>query len=574
MNNTDVADALSEIAELLELKDESSFRIRAYENASKAVSNLNEDVQALIERDELTSVKGIGKSIAERVEDLVAQGHTAYLDDLRAEFPAGVRELMRIPGVGPSLARRAYQELGVLNIEQLRAAAESGTLAELPRFGEKSAENVIRALDRVRKRESRISLGKAMPVVEDLIAVLQECDAFQDLTAAGSLRRWAPTIGDIDLMATSSDPARAMEAFVGGPQVRQVLGQGLTKSSILTDNGLQVDLRIVEAEAFGSLVQHFTGSRDHNIELREYALARGLSLNEYGITSTETREIQAFSDEVSFYRALGLDYIPPELREAGGEIEAAGNGSLPTLVTVEDIRGDLHMHSDWSDGAASIDEMIQAAVDRGYEYVALTDHSTTIGFGNGLSAEQLVEQGKLLEEVRKAHPEIKILTGTELEIKRDGSLDFPDEVLASLDWVIASVHSGFNQTEEEMTRRVLMAIENPHVDAIGHPTGRLIGRREPYALDLEAVFRAAAKNHTALEINSFPDRLDLADRHARRARELGVMLTINTDAHAPVNFENIRYGVAMARRAWAEPSNVLNTRSFDELRKWLSRAAP
>jgi DNA polymerase (family 10) len=574
MNNVDVADALSEIAELLELKDESSFRIRAYENASKAVSNLTEDVKVLIQRNELESVKGIGKTIAERIEDLASQGHTAYLDDLRDEFPPGVRELMRIPGVGPSTARRAHHELGVQNVEQLRAAAESGALAELPRFGQKSAENVIRALERIRKRESRISIGKAMPVVEDLIAELRECDSLHNLTTAGSLRRWAPTIGDIDLMATSSDPASAMEAFVSVPQVRQVLGRGLTKSSIITDNGLQVDLRIVEAEAFGSLVQHFTGGKDHNIELREYALARGLSLNEYGITSTETREIQEFSDETAFYKALGLTYIPPELREAGGEIEAAARGRLPSLVTVEDIRGELHMHSDWSDGSASIEQMIEAAVARGYEYVAFTDHSATMGFGSGLSEDQLLEQEVLLHKARKAHPEIKILTGTELEIKRDGSLDYPDEVLERLDFVIASVHSGFNQTEEEMTGRVVRAIENPHVDAIGHPTGRLIGRRDPYALDLEAVFRASATHHTALEINASPDRLDLVDRQARRAVELGVMLTINTDAHAPVNFTNMRYGVAMARRGWAEPSNVLNTFRYEELKAWLSRDAP
>jgi DNA polymerase (family X) len=574
MNNTDVTASLREIAELLELKGESSFRIRAYENAAKAVSNLTVDVRTLAASNELTEVKGIGKGIAQRIEELLESGRIAYLEELRAEYPDGVRELMRVPGVGPSLARRVYKELGVHNLDELRAASEDGRLAGLSGLGEKSAANVLRALGRVSKDESRISLGVALPVVEELIATLRGYDIFDALLPAGSLRRWAPTIGDIDLMATAPDAARAMDCFVSLPQVGHVLGHGPTKSSIVTDNGLQVDLRIVPAEAFGSLVQHFTGSRDHNIELREYALARGLSLNEYGITESTSGDVRQFTDEAEFYRALGLDYISPELREGGGEIKAARDGTLPTLVTVEQIRGDLHMHSTWSDGVCSIAEMVEAAMALGYEYVALTDHSGGIGVAHGLSVERLLEQQEELESVRAAHPDIAILSGTELEIRRDGSLDFPDEVLARLDWVVASIHSGFNQSEEEMTARMLRAIENPHVDAIGHPTGRLIGKREPYAIDLEAVFRAAARTRTVLEINSFPERLDLVDRHARRAIELGCMLVVDTDAHAPVNFENMRYGIAMARRGWAEAGNVLNTRSLAELRAWLRRDAP
>jgi DNA polymerase (family X) len=574
MNNSDVVGALSEIAELLELKNESSFRIRAYENAAKAVSNLTEDVRALASSGELTNVKGIGKGIAQRIDELLADGRIPYLEELRAQFPSGVRELMRVPGVGPSLARRAYTELGVSNLDEFKLAAEDGRLATMSGFGEKSAQNVLRALSRVNKRESRISIGKALPVVEELMGTLRERNAFHNLTAAGSLRRWSPTIGDIDIMATSTDAPRAMQAFIDLPLVRQVLGHGPTKSSIVTDNGLQVDLRIVEEESFGSLVQHFTGSRDHNIELREYALARGMSLNEYAITSTASGDVRRFTDERDFYAALGLQYIPPELREAGGEIAAAARNALPELVTVEDIKGDLHMHSTWSDGACTIEEMVVSAMARGYEYVALTDHSGGIGVANGLSPERLHEQLEELARVRAAYPDIQILSGSELEIKRDGSLDFPDELLARLDWVIASVHSGFNQSEADMTARVIRAIENPHVDAIGHPTGRLIGKREPFAVDLEAVFKAAARTRTALEINSFPERLDLSDRHARRAKELGVMLVVDTDAHAPVNFENIRYGVAMARRAWAEAADVLNTRSFASLRSWLTRDAP
>lgn len=574
VNNEDVAATLREIAELLELKNESTFRVRAYENAARTLGGLTEDVRTLAATGRLDDVKGVGKGIAGRIEELLSTGHIQYLDELRSAFPEGVRALMRVPGIGPSLSRRVYRELGVDTLEGLREAALDGRLADLPGLGEKSAQNVLRALDRVNKQETRISIGKALPLVEELIAQLSTCEFVENLTPAGSLRRWAPTIGDIDLMATSDRPEEVMDVFVSLPQVSQVLAQGPTKSSIVSDNRLQVDLRIVEAEVFGSLIQHFTGSRQHNIELREYALQRGLSLNEYGIGDIKTGDRQRFTDEVSFYAALDLPYIPPELREAHGEIAAARARSLPSLVSVEDVRGDLHVHSDWSDGAAPIEVMIAAARDRGYEYVAITDHSMGIGVAGGLSEERLLEQIARIHALNEEIDGIRVLTGSEVDIKRDGSLDFPDELLAQLDWVIASVHSGFNQSEEDMTRRIVRAMENPYVDAIAHPTGRLIGKRAAYAVDLETIFRTAAKTKTALEINSFPERLDLTDSHARRAIELGVTLVIDTDAHAPVHFDNIRYGVAMARRGWAEPSNVSNARSFAQLQAWLKRGAP
>ncbi len=572
MNNADVAGALNEIAELLELKNESSFRVRAYQNAARSLEGLTEDVRVLKDEDRLQKQKGIGSGIAERIVELLDTGHIRYLDELRAEFPEGVRALMRVPGIGPSMARKVYRELGVTGLSELRASAEDGRLANLPGLGEKSAQNVLRALNRVNKQESRISIGKALPLVEELIEQLNSLTELRDLMPAGSLRRWSPTIGDIDLMATSNSPAEVMDAFVSLPQVRQVLGQGPTKSSIVADNGLQVDLRIVEAASFGSLIQHFTGSRDHNIELREYALARGLSLNEYGISTVRSGELTRYADEETFYAALGLAWIAPELRQGSGEIQAARDGTLPQLVTVDDIRGDLHAHSNWSDGALPIEEMVNAARLRGYEYVAITDHSGGIGVAHGLSEDRLKEQLSVIRALDGNLSDIKVLAGSELEIKRDGSLDFPDELLSELDWVIASVHSGFNQPREEMTKRIIMAMENPHVDAIGHPTGRLIGRREPYDVDLEAVFQAAVRTRTALEINSFPERLDLSDVHARRAKDLGVMLVVDTDAHAPAHFENIRYGVAMARRAWTEKQNILNTMPVGELLAWLSKS--
>lgn len=573
MNNADIAAALRETAELLELENESTFRIRAYENASNTIGGLTEDVRTIAAEGRLKKVKGIGPGIASKIEELLETGSIEYLENLRRDFPPGVRSLMAVPGVGPSLARRVYRELGIDSLDELRAAAGDGRLAELSGLGPKSAENVLRALDRVSKEEHRILIGQARPVAEEIVDALRPLAPVGHLVPGGSLRRWAPTIGDIDLIATSGEPARVMDTFVSLPIVTQVLGHGPTKSTIITDSGLQVDLRIVEEECFGSLLQHFTGSRDHNIELREYALHRGLSLNEYGITQVATGRLQSFADEQGFYAALDLDWIPPELRQGTGEIAAAETHELPDPITVDDIRGDLHVHSNWSDGQVPIEEMVAAAVGRGYEYVAITDHSHGIGVANGLTPERLEAQLIEIEEARQKFPGIRILSGTELEIKRDGSLDFPEEILNRLDWVIASIHSGFNQSQEQITQRIIRAMESPYVDAIAHPTGRLIGRREPYAVDLEAIFTAAARTRTALEINSSPERLDLVDAHARRAKDLGVLLVVDTDAHAPGHFDNMRYGVAMARRGWATARDVLNTRATQDLEAWLRRDA-
>ncbi|MGH2447979.1 MAG: DNA polymerase/3'-5' exonuclease PolX [Chloroflexota bacterium] len=574
MNNRDVAGSLDEIAELLELKGESTFRIRAYQNAGRAVENFPEDVNAVALRGDLTHIPGVGKGLAEKIHELLTTGRMRYLEELRSDFPGDVRSLLQVPGVGPTLARRAFRELHVTNLDDLRTAAEDGRLAGLSGMGQKTAENVLRGLGRVNKRVARIPLDVAWTQVEEIMGQLVPGELFDDLTPAGSLRRWAPTIGDVDLIATTTRVSEAMQAFAGLPQVKDVLGTGQTKTSIVTDNGLAVDLRLVQAEEFGSLLQHFTGSKDHNIQLRDFALRQGLSLSEYGITSIETSKRENFRDEVAFYQRLGLEWVSPELREGLGEIEAAQQGLLPDLVEVSDIKGDLHAHTDWSDGSVSIEAMVAAAKERGYQYIAITDHSGGIGVAHGLTPERLLEQIARVEQLRKEIRGIRIMTGTELEIKRDGTLDFPDEVLAKLDWVIASVHSGFNQTEQQMTARIVRAMENPHVDAIGHPTGALIGRREPYAVDLETVFQAAARTETALEINAQPSRLDLVDVHARRAKDLGVTLVIDTDSHAPGQLSHMRYGVEMARRAWAEASDVLNTRTADELRVYLKRVAP
>lgn len=574
MNNVQVSNDLREIAELLELKGESSFRIRAYENAARAIDALPQDINVLAAEGELKDIPGIGAGIAQRIDELLATGHTRYLDELRREFPPGVRRLLSVPGVGPTLARRVYRELGVEDLAGLRQVAEDGRLAALKGLGEKSAENVLRGLARTNKEETRLSIGTALPLAEEFVAALREHPFIHQLIPAGSLRRWAPTIGDIDIMATSDEPERAMDAFVHLPQVADILGHGPTKSSIVARNRLQVDLRIVPAAGFGALLQHFTGSREHNIQLREYALRQGFSLNEYGITTLATGQRQTFATEEAFYHALGLEWIPPELRQGSGEVEAARERRLPRLVTVADIHGELHAHTDWSDGSMTIEQMALGARARGYQYLAITDHSPSVGVAGGLSPDRVLAQIERIHRLDAEMEGITLLAGAEVDIKRDGTLDYPDELLAQLDWVIASVHSGFNQPEAQMTNRLIRAMENPYVRAIGHPTGGLIGKRAPYAVDLEAVFRAAARTRTALEINAQPSRLDLVDTQARRAIELGVTLVINTDAHAATQFEFLRYGVEMARRGWAEADNVLNARDLTALRAWLNSSGP
>ena len=571
-NNQNVGDVLTEIADLLELKGESSFRIRAYENAAATIRSLSADIADLSEKGELRSIPGVGDALALKIDEYLNTGTMEYLDELRAQFPEGVRRLMRIPGVGPKMAARAYAELGVQTVAELQAAASDGRLAAMPRLGQKSAENVLRAIDRASQQENvRTPIGDALPYLRMVLERLRGHDFLRNVVPAGSLRRFQETIHDVDIIATSDEPERAFDLFLSLPGIREVTARGPTKVSIINDRGLQIDFRIVPHEAFGSLLQHFTGSKHHNVQLREYALKRGQSLSEYGITAVDSGERKTFVDEEEFYAALDLPWIPPEIRQGLGEIEAAKSGKLPHLVQVDDIRGDLHVHTNWSDGRGSIDDMVSAAARRGYSYVAITDHSPSRG-GNpgGLTVQRLEEQQRALLEAQERHPEIHIFRGTEVDIKNDGSLDFPDDVLASLDWVVASIHSTFSMPIEQMTERMIRAIVNPHVDAIGHPTGRILGKRPPYELDIERVFAAALSSGTALEVNSFPQRLDLKDAYVRRAVELGITIVVNTDAHSVAELAQIDFGVQVARRGWAQPENVLNASSLEELQAYLA----
>jgi DNA polymerase (family 10) len=444
-------------------------------------------------------------------------------------------------------------------VEELEQAIAGGRVAGLSRMGEKTAENIAHHLQALRRKDQRIPIGDALPVVDEVLAALAGISGVRDLTPAGSLRRFRETIGDIDIMGTADDPKSVLDAFVRLPQVKEALAHGSTKASVIMAGELQVDLRLVEHGQYGSLLQYFTGSKQHNINLRERAHRQGLKLSEYGIARMDTGEKELCPTEEDFYQKLGLQYIPPELREGAGEIEAAARGEIPALVKEVDIKGDLHVHSDWSDGHYPIEEMARAARERGYEYIAITDHSSGRGIAHGLTPERLVRQLEEIEALNHRPDGFRVLSGTEVDIRADGSLDFPDELLSRLDVVVAAVHSAMNQDRERMTRRVLRALENPHVDLLAHPSCRLLQTREPVDIDMEAVLKTAAAHGKAVEINANPARLDLKDTHAFRGRELGVKLVISTDAHSPFHLGFVRYGVGVARRAWCRSADILNT---------------
>ncbi|MBI4288814.1 MAG: DNA polymerase/3'-5' exonuclease PolX [Chloroflexi bacterium] len=569
MKNAAIARVFQDIADLLELKGEIVFKVRAYQRAARAIEHLPREVEVIRrEGGSLRDIPGVGEAIEKKITELVATGKLKFYEDLRSEFPPGITTLMEIPGIGPKTAMRLTQELGVNSIEDLEKALLDGRVARLSRMGEKTAENIKHALEALRRKDQRIPIGEALPLVEQIQSALGAAPGVKNIIAAGSLRRFRETIGDIDIMGTADNPEPVIEIFVRLPMVGQVLAKGDTKATVLVAGGLQVDLRLVEHQNFGSLLQYFTGSKQHNIALRTRAQRQGLSLSEYGITDVKTGQIEAFATEEAFYGRLGLQYIPPELREDTGEIERAAAGKLPKLVEVADIKGDFHGHTNWSDGNNSIEEMASAARSRGYEYLAITDHSAGRGIAHGLSVERLKQQ---IAEVRAVEQKVgmRLFTGMEVDIRADGTLDAPDEMMEQADVVVAAIHSGMSQDQEKMTQRVMMAMENPHVDIVAHPTARLLGEREPIALDLEAVFQAALRTNTALEINAMPPRLDLKDIHAYRARELGVKLVISTDSHRPEHLAYMRFGVGVARRAWCQPEDVLNTRSLAEVEAFL-----
>jgi len=574
LSDGQVAEVLEEIASLLEIKGENRFKVRSYQRAAEAVAGSSQSLDQLrAEQSGLRSLPGVGSAIAEKIEELLDTGKCSYHQELLAEIPATALEMLRIPGVGPKKVKLFMDRESITTIEQLEEAARSGRLQMLPGVGEKTEQEILRGIGHVREYSKRTDLGLAWEIATSVMEQLRAGAPIEQMEAAGSLRRMKETIGDIDILVTSSDPETVMERFVNLQLVTEVIMRGPTKTTIRTASGAQADIRVVAPEEFGAALQYFTGSKQHNITLRDYATRHGIKLNEYGVFRVKGDEETRIGGktEEEMYAAVGLPLIPPELREDQGEIEAAREGRLPKLVELEDIKGELHAHTDWSDGRNSVEEMARAAKAAGYSYIALTDHSPSQTVASGLKVDRLLKRRKDIEAARKAVHGITILEGTEVDILRDGRLDYPDKILTELDYVVASVHSGWKMDRGAMTARIIKAMENPWVDCIGHPTGRLIGQREPYDVDMETVLQAAARLGVAMEISSDPIRLDLRDVHARRAKELGVKLTIATDAHWTGSLSLLRFGVATARRGWVEATDVLNCLPLSQLRRRLRR---
>jgi DNA polymerase (family 10) len=570
MQNRAIAERFAAIADMLEIKGESIFRINAYRRAARAVESLTEDIAAVAARGELTGIPGIGQATGEKIVEFLNTGTMKAYEDLAASLPLGLPALMAVPEVGPRTALLLYEKLRITSVDELEAAAKAGRVRELPRMGAKTEESILKGIAMLRRNAQRRLLGVVLPVADELVALLRAVPGVNQIDVAGSLRRRKETVGDIDILVTSRAPVRVMDAFVHAPPVAQILSHGPTRSSVVLTVGLQADLRVVEPAAYGAALQYFTGSKEHNVAVRERAVRRGLKVNEYGVWCTKDNRRVAGRDEAGVYRAVGLPWIPPELREDAGEVDAAEAGRLPTLIELSDIRGELHMHTKWSDGAESAQAMAETARALGYEYACVTDHSQSLKVAGGVAIPDLKQH---VIEVRRLADRMgfPVLVGTECDILADGALDYPPEVLADLDVVVASVHTHFRLSREAMTARIVSALETGQVDILGHPTGRLLGAREPYEVDVEAVVDAAARTGTALEINAQPDRLDLKDTYVRLARERGVRLEIGSDAHSAAELRFMPFGVSVARRGWVEARDVINALPLTALRDVLAR---
>ncbi len=567
-----MAALLSRIADLWEFKGQNRFKIVAFRRAAMVIENMAEDVEELWRQGRLEEVGGIGAGIAARLSEYLATGHVKDYEEAQQGVSPGLIQLMELPGIGPSTIRSVHDALGVEDVAGLERAAREGRLRGLPGMGAKKEQNVLRALDIWRRSQERIPLGLALPEAEMVIAALRAEGFTTPLTPAGSLRRRMETIGDIDILAAEAEPAPLLAAFSKLPFVRHVLAAGGSKASIITQANLQVDVRAVSPDSYGAALQYFTGSKQHNVHLRGIARARGLKVNEYGVFRGEERLASRTEEEV--YAALGMPLIAPELREDSGEIEAAQEGRLPRLIEESDLRGDLHVHSKWSDGINRVEEMARAALARGYVYLGLTDHSPTLRIAHGLDPARLERQLAEVAEVNRQVPGLTVLSGSEVDIRRDGSLDWPDELLERLDVVVASIHSGFKDDLETMTGRIIRAIRHPAVNVIAHPTGRLLGAREAYRVDLPRVFAAAAEAGCALELNAFWNRLDLNGPQARLAKQAGAKFSVATDAHQVGQLGMIRFGVAQARRGWLERDDVINTWELPRLLRFLAKGRP
>lgn len=584
MENLDVARTLTELADLLEIQGASPFRIRAYRNAVNTINSLSQPLKDMVAAGEdLTELPGVGKSVAKYIGEFLTSGSISRLEEVSAEFPRSLVQLMRLDGVGPKKARKLFEELDVRTVDDLAAELEAGRVQTLDGFGVKSAAKILDAIEDHKKHTGRFQIRETERLIAGLLEHMQSAPGVARIKLAGSLRRRKETIGDVDILAElEGDGTPVVDHFVSFSGAQRVVGAGSTKGSIVLHSGLQVDLRVIPSRSFGAALQYFSGSKEHNVAVRSRAVRQGLRVNEWGVfrvpeteddepIGKEDGERLAGDTEQSVYEVLGMSWVPPELRENRGEVEAACEDELPELVSLEDIRGDLQMHSTWSDGKASVEEMARSCLERGYEYFALTDHSQAMAMVQGLTPERAREQWAEIEQVQELVPGIRILKSVEVDILKDGSLDMPDDVLEQLDVLVISVHSFMDQNKKTMTDRVLRAMQHPSADILAHPTGRIINRREPFELDVEAVLEAAADLSVAVELNANPNRLDFSDVHVHRAKELAVPVVISTDAHSPRGLADMRFGVDQARRGWLEASDVLNTRSVEEMMGWLGR---
>ena len=572
MNNRELADVFILIANLSEIKGEIIYKTLAYRKAAENLAGLGRDVNEYWKEGSLEDIPGVGKAISEKIDELLRTGKLEFLEKLEKEVPPSLADWLQVPGLGPKKIALIWKELGLTTLPELEKAAKAGKLHGLPGMGEKSEAQILTGIESLARRSGRLSLGQAYPLVQQIITALKKVPGVKDASPAGSLRRLRPTVGDLDILVAARDSGPVMDAFTSLPGVVRVLGRGETKASIEFSSGVRAQVWVHPPERFGTALQYATGSKDHNVRLRELALAKGLSLSEHALLRTDGSGEITCATEQQVYAELGLPWIPPELREDRGEVQAAQTGNLPRLIELADIHADLQVHSNWSDGKLSMLEMARLAAKRGMKVIAFTDHSVSLGVANGLSLERHAEQQAEIKKTQKVLGDtIRVLHATEVEIKADGTLDYPDEFLASLDLVLASLHSSLHQPREKVTGRLINAIRNPHVDIIGHPTGRLIPDREGADLDVEAVLAAAAESGVALEINAHPARLDLDDVSARRARELGIPLSINTDAHSEADLDMLPFGVAIARRAWLTKDDVINCWPVEKLLDWLKQ---
>ncbi|MDD5687817.1 MAG: DNA polymerase/3'-5' exonuclease PolX [Elusimicrobia bacterium] len=566
MKNVEIAKILDEISELLSLKGESVFKIRAYEKAARNIESLTQDIAEKIKTGE--KIDGVGESISEKIKEYLETGKIKYIDELKKSFPEGLLEIMTVQSVGPKKAKLLYEKLGVKNIDELKKAAEEGKIRDIETLGEKTEQNILKGIEIIKKGSERMLILTALTTAEEIIGQLKDEGIIQ-ISEAGSLRRRKETIRDIDILCTAKNPEKIIEKFCS--LGKQVLAKGETKSSILTNENVQVDLRIVKDEEFGSALQYFTGSQQHNIAVRGLAKDMGFKINEYGIFDIKTNKILGGKTENEIYQKLGLKYIPPELRENTGEIEAAKKNKLPELVELSDIKGDTHIHTFYSDGRMTIEQIAEKLKGTGYEWVGICDHSQSLKVARGLDIKTL---RKKIDEIRifnETSKDLRLLCGSEVDILSDGTLDYPDEVLKELDLVIASIHTGFKQDEKTITGRITKAIQNKYLNIIGHPTGRLLNKRDPYSVNLEEVISAAADYGVAIEISGHPERLDLPDIWCRKAKEKGTKLFIGTDSHSVEHLEFMKFGVFVARRGWLEKDDVLNCLSYPQLKKYLSK---